>query len=211
MLANQWYKGAAAVVFYRAPLFGLDYAYQPLTVTRLAHGNNQSAADLQLRYQRLGNRWSTGGDQYAVVRRVRGPAERAVETLDRSVVDPQLADACLRFAREIGDALDGINLSRDLRQHGSLVTGAGADLEHTAVRVELQQLSHARDDERLGDSLVSADRQSVIAVSAALQSFRNEEVARHVAERFEDSRVTDTVMIAQTRNHTFAGNGILLE
>jgi len=196
MLANQWNKRATTVIFLALSCRCLDYSYQALTITRIADRHNQPPADFELRNQRLRNRWSTGRDEYAIVRSMRGPTKRTVETLNSCVVDFQLANPSLRLARKIADAFDCINLRRDHRQHRSLVPRACANLQHTTILVELKQLRHARNDERLRDRLIRTDRQRVIAIGTTLQCLRHEEVAWYVSDCFEHAWVFDPVMIA---------------
>src|SRR5688572_23317324 len=158
MLADQWDKCTATVVFFAVTVFCFNDSYQSLRFTRFADGHNQPPANLQLHSQRLRYAWTTSGYDDRIVRRVRGPAECAIETFNCGVVDLELTNTRLRFAREIADAFDRVNLCRNERQHCRLISGAGADLQHAAVAVELQQFSHASDDERLRDRLVGADR-----------------------------------------------------
>ncbi len=115
------------------------------------------------------------------------------------------------FARKISYLFDRIDLRRDLRQHSSLISGAGPNLQHSTIRIELEQLSHPRDDERLRDRLVRADRQRMISISAALQCFRNGEMTRHTSHRVEYSRIVDTVMFSKASNHALSRDGVFLE
>ena len=53
-----------------------------------------------------------------------------------------------------------------LRQNGGGVAGAGADLEHVLVAVQLERLADRRHHPGLGDGLVVADRQRRVVVGA---------------------------------------------
>src|SRR6185503_6692999 len=99
-----------AVVLLSATRLRLDHSNQSLTVTRVANGNNQAAAHSELRNQRLRNRWPTRSNEYSVVRSMCRPPKCSVKALDRCVVNLQLTNSRLCFAREIGDALDRVDL-----------------------------------------------------------------------------------------------------
>src|SRR5215212_9623076 len=149
MLADQRDKCAATMVFCAVTSFCFYNAYQPLRFTRFADRHDQTPADLQLHNQRLRYYWTTCRDYDRVVRRMCSPTERTVETLDRGVIDSELTNPAVRLAREIADAFDGVNLCGNHRQHRCLIARPGADLQHATVAVELEQLGHARNDERL--------------------------------------------------------------
>src|ERR1700755_281325 len=97
------------IFFFRSAL-GLDDANQSLTLTRLTDWNYEPPVHFELRNQRVRNSWTTGSNENRVVRCVRGPTERAVKTLHCCVVDSELSNSRLSFAREFADAFDRINL-----------------------------------------------------------------------------------------------------
>ena len=92
-------------------------------------------------------------------------------------------------------------MGRPLRREGE---GEGRHRQH------LHRLDHQRHDLGLGDRLVGADRQGVIAVSATLQRFRHEEMTRHSAHRLEYSRIANAVVIVQAGNHALSWNRVFL-
>ena len=104
---SAWWKADYAVVKFSTT------GTHTIRGTRVSDGNDQPSANSELRNQRFRNCWTTSGDEYAVVRSMRGPAKRAVETFHSRIVDFQLANTRLRLAREIANALDRINLRRD--------------------------------------------------------------------------------------------------
>src|ERR1051325_2701522 len=197
------------MIFFSRSTFSFDDADQPLTLARLTDGHHQTPAHFELRNQRIRNGWTTGSDEDRVVRGVRRPAECAVKTLYGRVVNSELSDSCLGFARQLSDPFNRIDLRCDLRQHCGLVSGAGTDLQHTAVLVELEQLGHLRDDERLRDGLVGTDWKRVIAIGTTLQSFGNKEVPRPSSHRGGHSWIVNAVMFAETRDHALARDGVL--
>src|SRR5690349_8630636 len=103
------------MIFFLSTLLRFYYSNQTLTLTRFSDRHDQPATDLQLRNQRLRNRWTTSSNKDSIVRRVCRPTERAVKTLHRRVVDPELANARLGPACEIADSFDRINLGRNFR------------------------------------------------------------------------------------------------
>src|SRR6185369_10494967 len=184
------------MIFFFRSAIGFDDANQSLTLTRLAHRHDETPSEFELRKQWIRNCWTTGSNEDGVVRSVCGPTECAVKTFHRGVVDSELANSRLGFAREVTDTFNRVNLRCDLRKHRSLVTGARANLQHTTVAVELEQLSHLRHNEGLGDSLIGTNRQRVIAVSTTLQRFGYEEVTRYSPHCIEHFWIVDAVMFA---------------
>src|SRR5215218_9421804 len=113
--ADERDEGAGAVLFVLEALLSPDHADEALRLARLADGEDEAPADLELCEQRLGHARAARRDEDAVVGRVRAPTHRAVEALDGGVVDAQGADARLRLARQLRDALDGVDLPGDAR------------------------------------------------------------------------------------------------
>ena len=61
-------------------------------------------------------------------------------------------------------ALDGQHVPAQPRQDRGLVAGAGADLEHLVVLLQLQLLGHVGDHEGLADGLAAGDAERAVAV-----------------------------------------------
>ena len=93
MLTNQRYKLAGAVFFDLMCRFRLDHSHQFLRFAGFANRNHQTAADFQLRDQWIRNPWPTGRDQDSVIGPVRIPSQRAIESLDRGIIDSQFAES----------------------------------------------------------------------------------------------------------------------
>jgi hypothetical protein len=121
-----------------------------------------------------------------------------------------LPDARLGLASKLADTLDRKYLSRDLRQYRCLISGAGADLEHTRFCIYLEQLSHASDDKRLRDRLIRTDWQGVIAISTTLECAWYERMPRHGTHRFEHALIANAVMITKASHHAFARDRVVL-
>ena len=90
-------------------------------------------------------------------------------------------------------ALDAPHVGAEPGQQRRVVAGAGADVEDALVAVQLQQLAHAGDDERLGDGLAGADRQRDVLPGLGRERLGDEEVARDVADRLQHALVADMV------------------
>ena len=63
-----------------------------------------------------------------------------------------------------------------------------ADFEHTGIVLELEQLRHERDDERLRDGLAVANRNRAIGVRVIAFALRHEQMTRHRAKGLADTR-----------------------
>ena len=83
-----------------------------------------------------------------------------------------------------------------LRQQRRVVARAGADVEDALVAVQLEQLAHAGDDERLRDRLAGADRQRDVVPRLGGERLGDEQVARDVADRLQHALVADVVAAA---------------
>src|SRR5258708_14098798 len=121
VLANQWHKLARAMFFDPGAGFRLDHAHQTLRLAGFADRNYQTATNLQLRDQRFGNFRPTCVTQNSIIRTVSAPAERTVKSLDRRIVNPEGANAGLRFARQLADPFYRLSLGRKLRQDRGLI------------------------------------------------------------------------------------------
>src|SRR5207244_1357112 len=164
MLTDEGHKLTTAMLFDLLTGLSINHADKFLRLASLADRDDQATAHFQLRHQRIANAWSACGYQNCIVRTMRAPPERPIECLDRRVVNPEFAYPSLRFACEFADAFNRINLRSKSRQYCCLIAGAGADLQHSTLLINLKQLSHARDDERLRDPLSKINRQRVAIV-----------------------------------------------
>src|SRR5262245_15745548 len=90
--------------------------------------------------------------------------------LQRLQIAPRLRD-------EREDALDGVNLGGDLREHRRLIAAAGTDLQHARELASgARELGHPRDYPWLRDRLAAADRERRIFVRADRERFVYEDV-----------------------------------
>ena len=96
-----------------------------------------------------------------------------------------------RLCGQLRDALDPDDLRAQLRQDGSLVAGAGADVQHALVAGQPQLLAHPGDHRRLGDRGAVPDRECAVLVGPRPQLLRHEELARDAADRRQHALVRD--------------------
>ena len=73
------------------------------------------------------------------------------------------------------------------------------------MAVKLEELRHEPDDVGLGNRLLLADRQGMVAVGAITQRLFDEEMARHPAHRGDHALVGDLAAHELLLNHPRAG------
>jgi hypothetical protein len=121
-----------------------------------------------------------------------------------------LFQALLCSLREFIDDLDAVNPSDQFGEHRRLIAETGTDFEDHVVGLGLKQVRHHRDDQRLRDRLVEADRQRPVEVSVGLDLDRHKLVPGHLGHRPEDSivqcglaKLSDEVVrdLSDRRNH----------
>src|ERR1700730_2802715 len=122
MLTNQGHELTRPVLFDFMPSLSLNNANQFLRLTRLANWNHQTTTNFQLCDQGIGNACPPGLNQDPIIGTVSAQTERAVKSFDRSVVDSQFPDASLRFACQVADALNRVDLICQLSENCGLIT-----------------------------------------------------------------------------------------
>jgi hypothetical protein len=70
-----------------------------------------------------------------------------------------------------------------------VVPRAGPHVEDAVALLQLEQLRHPRDDQRLGDRLAAVDRQRDVVVGALPQLGRYEQLSRHIGQRGQHALV----------------------
>src|SRR6478735_8693345 len=89
-------------------------------------------------------------------RRLRQSAPSVADD-ERHVVDLRGLEVAQRLLRQRHVALDAPHVRAEPPEQRRVVTRAGADIEDPLVALELEQLEHPCDDERLRDRLAGAD------------------------------------------------------
>ena len=120
---------------------------------------------------------------------------------------PCVAKAGSGLLGQLRNALDGHHVGRELREHGGLVPGARADVEHALRPVEAEEGADRRHDERLRDRLALAYRERAVVVGVAAEALRHEELPRHAAHRVEHALVRDPTAAELPLDHLRARDG----
>ena len=125
--------------------------------------------------------------------------------LEHHVLDAEFLERGLGALRQRLDALDGVDLPDERREHRGLVSAARANLEHLADLAPAfdEHLGHACDDVRLGNRLAESDGQRRVFVGARRQRFVDEDVAGNVADAIEDREIVDA-LLSQTLDQPVA-------
>ena len=89
--------------------------------------------------------------------------------------------------------LHRVDEARQPREHGGLVAGPGADLQHPGARPQRQRLGHHADDQGLADGLAAGDGQGRILPRPLLEQVRHEQVAGRALDGVQDLRVSHAV------------------
>jgi hypothetical protein len=87
------------------------------------------------------------------------------------------------------DDFDAVYFAGQLGEHCSLVTKAGANFEDNVVGLELKQVRHHRNHQRLRDSLIEANRKRPVKVGILLNLDRDKLVPRDFGYCLENSIV----------------------
>ena len=90
-----------------------------------------------LREQRLGHVVGRSRDQDALERRLTGPAVVTVTVTNTDVLDPERPESLPALLNQCVDSLDTEDMAREFREHRSLITATGANLEHLRHRQRL--------------------------------------------------------------------------
>src|SRR5207247_1656682 len=89
-------------------------------------------------------------------------------------------------------------------EHGRLVAGARADLQHLFLPRQPEQRRHERHDVRLRDRLPLADRQRMVLVGAVGESLLDEPVPRDAPHGVEHASVGDPAALELLVHHALA-------
>ena len=122
---------------------------ESLDAAALAHRDHEATARRQLVPERLGHLWTPRRDDDRVVRRVLGPAERAVPVEHGHVRESETGEPFGRDARQLLVALDGVDLARDPAENRRRVTRPRPHFQDTVTGAECRRRRHQRHDVRL--------------------------------------------------------------
>ena len=195
------------VCFVTVPSVCLSHDGHHLESAPDRHGHD--AADLELIDQRLGNAFGRGRDHDLVEGRGVRPSGVAIAFARMDVRVPQPFQQRAGTRGQRGNDFDRVHLVHQLREHGGLVSGSGADFKHAIRFCGLNRLCHVGDDVWLRDGLATADRQGTVFIRAMTQMLRNELVARHPPHRLEHGRISDVPAAELGFNHLSPRGGIV--
>ncbi len=105
------------------------------------------------------------------------PAARSVANPDGDIAIAKLMQARLGMAGKLLNHFHGPDLASKLGQDGRLVAETCADLEHSLMRLQVQQVRHQGADEGLRHCLVEADRQRCVLVGDGCKLWWDKEMA----------------------------------
>src|SRR5688572_23312214 len=130
-----------------------------MLLAALLERKNHSTTRAKLLEQRLRRAGCCRGHDNGVEGRDLGHAGVPVAMTQVHVGDARLAQVLADLAHERRDAFDRVNLLRQLRQHRSLVTAAGANFQDPGQRPAVaRELRHARHGVRARDGLAKTER-----------------------------------------------------
>jgi hypothetical protein len=116
------------------------------------------------------------------------------EAVAKHDFDVEAVEFLQALAGDVGqrsETLDGQHLSRQARQDRGLVAGAGADLEHAMLLLQLELLGHVGDDEGLADGLSTRYRHRAVAIGFRPIGRLDEVLPRHLLQRAQHGLIAD--------------------
>ena len=90
---------------------------------------------------------------------------------------------------QIFDQFDAVHMARQRCQDRRLITQPGADFEHVVGRLQLEQIGHQGNDERLRDRLAAAAGQGHVVVGKGLQLAAHKVMAWHLGHDIQNAPV----------------------
>jgi len=118
-----------------------------LITARWPNRYDQFSANLQLLHQGQRQMVRRGGNNDGVIRGVFLPAVIAVTLFEFYAVVPQPLEPPRRLFCQFWNNFNAVNANvAHFGQNGSLISGAGADLQHLIARLDFHQFSHPCDD-----------------------------------------------------------------
>ena len=172
-------------------VLGPDHADQGLGALMRPDRRDQDTGRFEPLRQRLGDLLHRRGDDDAV--EIAGPG-RDVEAIPQhhlDIVAAELLEPCAGAVGEGPVALDGQHLPAQPRQDRGLIAGAGADLQHAVLLLQLQLLGHVGHHEGLADGLPAGDAERAVAVGVGAVGRLHEGLARNLLHGPQHGLVAD--------------------
>ena len=111
--------------------------------------------------------------------------------------------------RQRPEPLDRQDLAGKPRQDRGLVAGAGADLEHPVLLLQMQLLGHVGDHEGLADGLPAGDAERAVAVGIGAIGRLDESLARNLLHGAQHRLVADPAPPQGELKHHLFGRRLL--
>jgi len=157
-------------------------------------GRDEPAAGRELALERVERAArGRGRDVDRVERRLLRQPARAVAHDERDVADARALQRLGRAERQVRVALDRPHVAHQEREDRRVIAGAGPHVEHPVPRMQVEELRHARDDERLGDRLTAADPERRVVVGVLAQVGGDERLPRNAGDRVQHAVVGDVL------------------
>src|SRR6202158_6157554 len=132
---------------------------------------------------------------------------RAVEPTPQhplDIVAPELTEPRPGSVGERPVALDRQHVPAKPRQDCGLVAGAGADLQHAVMLLQLQLFGHVGHHERLADGLTAGDAERAVAISVGAVGRLHETLARNLFHGAQYRLIADpTPPQGELKHHLF--------
>lgn len=152
--------------------------------------NDKTTAYRELIFQRLRHIGSARSDQDRVKRSGFGPSAGAVAYAQIDVIVTDILDPLPGRCAERRMSLKGVNATGDQTDDSRGIAGTGTHFEHLIAGPDFGRFDHQRDNVRLRDRLIFADRQRSVFVGKLLESGVDERLARHATHRIQHARIT---------------------
>src|SRR5579864_817509 len=186
------------------PSLGLHDHHQILDTC--SDRSHEPAAHAKLIHERLWHTTRRGGDHDGVKGRVLRPTIEAIADPYVDIPVPQLLQQRFGFATELGNGLDGVNLSYAICQDGCLVSRPGPDLEYPHFPLWVDRRAHDGHDIWLRDCLSVADRKRAITVCVISHCARNEPMPRYRAHCREHCLIGDSPRLNLGQHHALTAS-----
>ncbi|MGF6936095.1 hypothetical protein OKW41_005257 [Paraburkholderia sp. UCT70] len=168
--------------------------HEPLTALTAADRHHEPSSHGELHAQRSRHTRSARRRDDRVIGRMRGKTRGAVADMHFDVLVAEPLQALARALGEARVAFYGIHPARDLRGDRGRIAGARANVEHAIAGLQLGGREHLRDDVRLRDRLLAADRQRRIVIREFAQIGWHECLARHAPHRLDHAVVAHAAL-----------------
>src|SRR6266478_99044 len=158
-----------------------------LLCLRQADGNHHAPTRLQLVDQRRRNEVWCRRHEHFFERCMLGPAVVPVTYLELDVGVILTVQPLPSLLGELCDQFDAVHLACQLCQDRRLITEAGADFEDRIVGLNIEQVRHQCDDERLRDGFFESDWKRNVRVGEGSDLDWHKLVPWHLAHRLHNS------------------------